>query len=119
MKPTMQQLREMSEKDFIAAVLHEKLDKMQNPNTPLAAKVRAAINYIANQPNQTKRGGTWALTITDTDGSSITPINLPDAELAASQNSCGKATPAENAAQRRYSEMITVNDFFCGAGGWE
>ncbi len=81
MKPTMQQLREMSEKDFIAAVLHEKLDKMQNPNTPLAAKVRAAINYIANQPNQTKRGGTWALTITDTDGSSITPINLPDAEL--------------------------------------
>lgn len=81
MKPTMQQLREMSEKDFIAAVLHEKLDKMQNPNTPLAAKVRAAINYITNQPNPQNRGGAWAITITDTDGSSIAPINLPDAEL--------------------------------------
>lgn len=81
MKPTMQQLREMSEKDFIAAVLHEKLDKMQNPNTPLAAKVRAAINYITNQPNPQKCGGTWKLSITDTDGSSIAPINLPDAEL--------------------------------------
>lgn len=43
---TGKQIAKMSDFAFAAWILQEKLDRMGNPNTPLAQKIRSAVNTL-------------------------------------------------------------------------
>lgn len=51
---TGKQIAKMSDFAFAAWILQEKLDRMDNPYTPLASKLRATINALSEIAEQRK-----------------------------------------------------------------
>lgn len=51
---TGKQIAKMSDFAFAAWILQEKLDRMSNPNTPLAQKMRSAANTLRELDKEVK-----------------------------------------------------------------
>ncbi len=54
MNVTGKQMAAMSDLAFAVKLLQEKLDRMDNPYTPLASKLRATINALSEIAEQRK-----------------------------------------------------------------
>ncbi|MEG0985021.1 MAG: hypothetical protein RSK76_01455 [Clostridia bacterium] len=77
------ELRQMSDLALATSMLQEKLDKLTNPNTPLAAKLRMSISHIkeldTNEKTQSK--GWWYIQYYNETGSRLLPQEMEETEL--------------------------------------
>lgn len=80
---TKAQLESLSDLEFAALILQDKLDHSYNPNTPMAGKLRMAINEVRrlDMRHKTKPKNYWRIEYTDETGSSRRSLDVPDAEL--------------------------------------
>ena len=76
-------LSKMSDLEFAALILQSKLDKLQNPNTPIASKYRCAIRSIQflNQIEKTRMKESWSIQFWDDEGKRLLPQEVTDHEL--------------------------------------
>ena len=71
-------LSKMSDLEFAALILQSKLDKLQNPNTPIASKYRCAIRSIQflNQIEKTRMKESWSIQFWDDEGRRLLPQEI-------------------------------------------
>lgn len=80
---TNKNCKEMSDLAFTAVVLTEKLDKLGNPNTPIAAKLRCAINTVKGLvvKEETKKANWWSIDYSDSEAKRLPARYLFNDEL--------------------------------------
>lgn len=73
----------MSDLDFAAQILQQRLDKIYNPNSPLATKLRCAIHHLRaiDVKEQTRPAGYWFVQYYDAAGEHLSAMKLMTAEL--------------------------------------
>lgn len=76
-------LFKMSDLEFAALILQSKLDKLQNPNTPIASKYRCAIRSIQflNQIEKTRMKESWSIQFWDDEGRRLLPQEITERAL--------------------------------------
>lgn len=77
------ELRRMSDLELAALILQEKLDKITNPNTPMAAKLRVTINHLRtiDTLEKTRMKGWCYIQYYDETGSRLLPQEMSETEL--------------------------------------
>lgn len=80
---TKKELDKMSDLELAAIILQEKLDKLTNPNTPIAAKLRVTINHLRtiDTLEKTRMKGWWYIQYYNEDGMRMLPQEVPETEL--------------------------------------
>lgn len=80
---TQKELSTISDLEFAAQILQQRLDKIYNPNSPLASKLRCAIHRLRaiDIKEQTRPAGYWFVQYYDTAGEHLPAIKLTTEEL--------------------------------------
>ena len=79
----MKNPHDLSNLEFAALVLQERLDKLQNPNTPKAQKLRLAIHELRflDQKEKSTPKNWWYLQFLGDEGQHVRPDDLIPQEL--------------------------------------
>lgn len=80
---TNKELGTVSDLEFAAQILQQRLDKIYNPNSPLASKLRCTIHRLRaiDIKEQTRPAGYWFIQYYDNAGEHIPAMKLTTAEL--------------------------------------
>lgn len=80
---TNKAMAQMNDYEFAVTVLQEKLGKIENPNTPMANRLRVAIHGLRRQDilERTRKKSWWEIVYTDEDGNIVASRDMPEVEL--------------------------------------
>ena len=80
---TQKELAALSDLQFAAMLLQDRLDRLMNPNTPLAAKLRMTLNHLRELDiKETSRpGGYWYIQFFNENGDRLLPEEMEENEL--------------------------------------
>lgn len=80
---TTKQMAQMSDFAFAAMILQDKLDRLENPNTPLANRLQLAIHGLKRNDiyDKTRPKSWWNIEFVGEAGQPISPADVPDLEL--------------------------------------
>lgn len=80
---TNKELGAVSDLEFAAQILQQRLDKIYNPNSPLASKLRCTIHRLRaiDIREQTRPAGYWFIQYYDSSGEHIPVNSLTTTEL--------------------------------------
>ena len=77
------ELAAMSDLQFAAILLQDRLDRIANPNTPLAAKIRATLHHlhVLDIKEKNRPGGYWYIQFFNESGNRLLPDEMEESEL--------------------------------------
>lgn len=80
---TIKEIKQIDDIAFAARILRERLNKLGNPNTPMAAKLRCSIRALENvvERKTSNRCNWWEITYTDDVGRSRYARDMQESEL--------------------------------------
>lgn len=81
---SINQLKTMSDLEFAVAVLQDQYDRMANPNTPAARKLRCAIHTVTRLDirDKTRPKHSWSIKYYDDEGQRLLAREVSDTELS-------------------------------------
>lgn len=81
---TIKEIRQMDDIAFAVRVLNERLDKLNNPNAPLATKLRCSMRTLENiidRETRCKKSNWWSITYSGDAGQVRYTREMPESEL--------------------------------------
>lgn len=80
---TNKAMAQMNDYEFAVSIMQAKLNMLDNPDTPMANRLRVAIHGLRRQDmlERTRKKSWWEITFTDTDGNILASRDMPEVEL--------------------------------------